>query len=768
MTPKTLWNNVRALVWLVAASASAQTAVASPRLMSPPTGPGAPALARITGRVTDTTGAALVDARVQIVELGRSVVTGTDGRYTFVSVPSGVYSLSFAHIGYAPQVRRVTVAQTDVSLDIALKESVIELPSVQVSASATATDPLSSPQPTTVLGAGDLRTAQAPTLGETLSGLAGVHSWSTGVGIGKPVIRGLTSNRVLVLDNGQRLETQQWGDEHAPNIETADADWIEVIRGPASVLYGADALGGVINVIPKELPDAIGQPGFVRGSISAAYGSNNRSPDGTLAFEGANQGFGFRASLTGRTSDDVRTPDYVLWNSGNRAAGGSGTVGYRGTWGSLAGTFTQRDERIGLTDEDPTATPTQRIATRVGRIDLALPLGAARLEVTTGYERNRRREFEDDTTSTVSLGLLSQTYTADVHYHHAPLGRFLGVLGLSSVRTTFDKFGEQTLIPSTTTNGVGVYAFEQADVGRWNFSLGARYDYRDLDVEQDTVLSVAAQTRTYNSVTGNLGVLYHVSDPVALVLNLGRGFRAPSSFDLFANGVHEGTVAFEHGNPNLTVEKSLNTDLALRVQSGRLALDIGGFVNVIQDYIYTFPTGATDSASGFPIFDATQGNARLTGLEGSLQYHPTRSLHFQGTADYVQGQNTSTDQPLPNMPPFRATYTVRYEGVGSPGFRDPYVSIGGQSNAAQTRLDPAERQFYEQAFDGAGYRSTAYTLMNLGGGFGFPAGSKVVRFDFALRNALNTRYADYLSRIKTNVPDPGMGRTFVARVTTEF
>jgi len=111
---------------------------------------------------------------------------------------------------------------------------------------------------------------------------------------------------------------------------------------------------------------------------------------------------------------------------------------------------------------------------------------------------------------------------------------------------------------------------------------------------------------------------------------------------------------------------------------------------------------------------------------------------------------------------------MRYEGVGSPGFQDPYVSIGGQSNAAQTRLDPAERQFYEQAFDGAGYRSTAYTLMNLGGGFGLPAGSKVVRFDVALRNVLNTRYADYLSRIKTNAPDPGMGRTFVARVTTEF
>lgn len=729
---------------------------------------GTPVLGGISGRVTDSAGAALVDTRVQIVELGRSIATSSDGRYALVNVPSGVYSVSFAHIGYAPQVRRVTVAQAPVVLDVVLKPSVIELPSVQVSASATATDPLSSPQPTTVLGAGDLRTAQTPTLGETLSALAGVHSWSTGIGIGKPVIRGLTSNRVLVLQNGQRLETQQWGDEHSPNVETADADRIEVIRGPASVLYGSDALGGVINVIPKELPDAIGQPGFMHGSLSGAYGTNNREPDATVGLEGAREGLGFRASLTGRTSANVRTPDYTLWNSGNLTVGGSAGVGYRGPWGSLAGTFTQRDERIELTDEDPTATPTQRMSTSVGRVDLSLPLGAARLEVTSGYERSRRREFEDGSTTTVGLGLLSQTYTTDVHFHHAPLGRFLGVLGLSGVRTTFDKFGEETLIPNTTANGVGIYAFEQTDVGRWNFSLGARYDYRDLDVERDTVLGVSAQTRTYNSVTGNLGVLYHVSDPVALVLNVGRAFRAPSSFDLFANGIHEGTVAFEHGNPNLTTEKSLNTDLAVRVQSGRLAVEVGGFLNFIQDYIYTFPTGATDPGSGFPIFDATQGDARLAGFETSLQYHPTRSLHFQGTADYVDGQNTSTDHPLPNMPPFRATYTVRYEGVGSPGFQDPYVSIGGQSNAAQTRLDPAERQFYDEAFGGTGYRPKPYTLMNLGAGFGLPAGGKVVRFDFALRNALNTRYADYLSRIKTNAPDPGMGRTLVTRITTEF
>jgi outer membrane receptor protein involved in Fe transport len=359
------------------------------------------------GRVT-TAGAPLVDTCLESSNW-RASVTDADGRYAFVSIPTGTYSISFAHIGFAPQVRRVALGDTGISVDAALKESAIELSAVQITATASPSDPLSSPQPTAVLGGADLRGAQAPNLGETLSGLAGVHSWSTGIGIGKPVIRGLGANRVLVLDNGQRLETQQWGDEHSPNIETADADRIEVIRGPASVLYGSDALGGVINVIPKALPDAIGRQPFVSGSVSAAYGTNGHVPDATLTFGGAREGLGFLASLTGRTGEDIRTPAYSLWNSGNGAVGGSASVGYRGAWGSLAGTFKQRDERIELTDEDPTATPTQRIATSVGRVDLALPIGAARLEVTTGYERSRRREFEDDTTATVALGLLSET-----------------------------------------------------------------------------------------------------------------------------------------------------------------------------------------------------------------------------------------------------------------------------------------------------------------------------------------------------------------------
>ncbi|HWA59342.1 MAG TPA: TonB-dependent receptor [Gemmatimonadales bacterium] len=723
----------------------------------------------LTGRVTSTADSTpIVGARVTVVEAGRTVLTDPEGKYRITALPAGTYVVSVSMIGFAPQARRVQLGSDLRTLDFALVPSLVELPPIQVTSTPGATDPLSSPQPTAVLDGSTLATAQAPSLGETLNQVAGVHSLSTGAGIGKPVIRGLTSNRVLILDDGQRLETQQWGDEHGPNIETAMADRIEVIRGPASVLYGSDALGGVVNVIPKPLPTAEDGRSKVSGEATASYSTNNREPDGALLLEGASGALGFRATLSGRTSDNVRTPDYTLWNSGNRALGGSLAAGARGGWGSLTGTFSQRDEKIELTDEDPTATPFQRIATSRGRIDGMFPVGMSRLEVTAGFEQNRRREFEEAGSNDVALGLLSRNYTLDAHLHHAPLGQLSGVLGVSAGRLTFDKFGEETLIPNTDVNSLGLFGFEQLHAGRWDLSIGARYDYRHMDVSADNDLGVAAQTRSWNSVTGNLGVLYKVAEPVALVLNLGRGFRAPSSFDLFSNGVHEGTVAFERGNPDLHTEKSLNTDLTLRVQTGNAAAEIGGFVNWIQDYIYTVPTGTVDSASGFQIYDVTQGNARLAGFEFAGQYHPTAWLHLQGTADYVRGTNTSTSNALPAMPPFRATYTLRFEPGSGAFLRRPYLSVGGESNARQTRLDPAEAAFFADAFGGRGYRSAAYTIANAGAGFTLGGGPGSVQVDLMVRNLFDKAYADFLSRIKTNALDPGEGRTVVLKVGTTF
>lgn len=719
---------------------------------------GDPPAATLAGRVTDSIGNPLPDVRIAVVEANRSTQTDLDGRYLITDLPRGTYGVSFSLIGYAPEIRRIRIAtDSTVRLDVVLRPTLLELPSLQVTASPLATTGLDSPQPTSILSGSELEAARAPSLGETLEGLAGVRNLSTGQGVGKPVIRGLTSNRILVLADGQRLENQQWGDEHGPNVETVDAERIEVIRGPASVLYGSDAIGGVINVVPRELPDALGRSPFISGRVMGAYATNGEAPDGALMVEGASGPVGFRASLTGRTSGDLSTPTGDLFNSGARTIGGSGAVGFRGGWGTVVVNATHRDERVEIHEdpaEEPGATPFQRVGETRGVVNLNLPLGASRIEVDASYERNRRREFEEADANEVALGLLSETYALNPHYHHAPFGPFGGIAGFSYRRSEFSKFGEETLIPNSSAHDFGVYLFEQTELGRWDLSFGARYDHRTLDVDQDDDLGVTAQTRRYNSVTGNLGVLYRLADPVAVVLNLGRGFRAPSTFDLFSNGVHEGTIRFERGDPTLDNETSFNTDLGLRVQTDRVSAEVGGFVNLIDNYIYPDPTGEIDPASGFQIYDITQGNARLTGFEASAEYHATEHVHLRATADYTHGQNTTTDQPLAFVPPFRVTYGVRLEAPRWRAFDAPYFTFGGESNARQTRPDPEE------------FAPDGYTIFQAGAGVRIPTGATTLAVDLLVRNLFDQEYASFLSRYKTYALDPG--RNLVLRVTSEF
>jgi iron complex outermembrane receptor protein len=711
----------------------------------------------LSGTVTDTAGTPLAQVRVSVLEIHRTTTTDLEGRYTLADLPAGTYGVAFALVGYAPQVRRVTISGSDLTLDVVMRPSLIELPELQVTATPLATTSLTSPQPTSLLSAEELRTNRSPTLGETISTLPGVRSLSTGSGIGKPVIRGLSSNRVLVLADGQRLENQQWGDEHGPQIEAAEAERIEVIRGPASVLYGSDALGGVVNVVTPPLPDAIGRGAFMGGRVLASYSTNNDQPDGTLSVEGASGALGFRGSFTGRRSGDIGTPAGDLFNSGGRTLNGSGAIGYRGGFGSISASYSRRDERVEIHEdpaEDPTATPFQRIGEDRVHVEGSVAAGASHFDVDLGYERNRRREFEEAAATDVALGLLARTYSATVRFHHVPVGPVAGIVGVSALRNSFDKFGEETLIPENAYNNVALYAFEQAELGRWSLSAGARYDYRRLSVQDDEELGVPAQRRTYNSLTGNVGALYRVADPVAVVVNVGRGYRAPTAFDLFANGVHEGTVRFERGDPGLKNETSVNADLSLRVQTNELRAEVGGFANHIDNFIFPNPTGEIDPESGFQIFQITQGDARLAGFEAAVEYHATGYLHLRGTADYTHGQNRTTDAPLPFIPPFRAPYSARLEGGDLGWARQAYLSVGGESNARQTRVDPED------------FAPPGYTLANLGAGLAVPAGRSTVAFDLQLRNVFNKEYAGFLSRYKTYALDPG--RNLVLQVSTEF
>ncbi len=741
-----------------------QTLLLATLLASPVTGslpraatPTSPIAVVLSGRVVDPDGAPIADARVVILEANRSTSTDADGRFRLAEIPEGTYGVSVRALGYLPRVIRMTLRGSAATLEVRLQRTVVELPGIQTTATPLGTSLLESPQPLSVLQGDALVASQAASLGAVLEGLPGLRNSSTGSGIGKPVIRGLSSNRVLILDNGQRVETQQWGDEHAPNVETATAERIEVIRGPASVLYGSDALGGVINVVQRELPDATGRSGFLRGTASSSYATNGKAPDGSLLLEGAQGAVGFRGTITARRQDDVSTPTGPLANSGLGMTGGSGALGVRGAWGSVTANVNHRTERLEIHEdplEEPGATPFQRIGATRGMVTANIALGGARLEVDLGAERNRRREFEERGSEDVALGLLATTLTANVHLHQSFGTGVAGVVGVSAMRADFEKFGAETLIPNNRGDNAGLYAFAQMDRGAWQFTGGARYDARKLTNEADAELGLAAGERTYAALTGNVGALYRLSEPLALVANVGRGFRAPSPFELFSNGVHEGTIRFEVGDPTLDNETSLNVDLALRAQSGSVQGEVGVFRNAIQNYIYPNPSGETDPESGFRIYEVAQGDALLTGVEASLEYHPRAWLHLRAGGDYTRGQNTTLDIPLAFVAPMRVNGAVRVEGQGTTALAQPYLEFGLEHNARQSRLDPDD------------VAPDAYTLASLQGGGRVTVGRQTLRLDLQVRNLFDTTYRTFLSRYKFYANDPG--RNVVVRVGVDF
>lgn len=728
--------------------------LAAALLTAPPPAP--TAAWSLSGVVTDSMGAPIAGALVVIEEAHRSTTTGRDGRYALRDVPEGVYGVSYRAIGFRPAIRRVTVSGRDVTVNVSLQFSIVELAPIQTTATPLATSALESPQPLTVLQGNALRRAQSPSLGDVLDGQPGVRSYSTGNGIAKPVIRGLSGNRVLVLDNGQRTESQQWGDEHAPNIETASAERIEVVRGPASVLYGSDALGGVINVVPRELPDADDGLRVLQGRADLAWTSNGSMPDGALLVEGAAAGLGFRATAAGRESDDVRTPEGPLGNSGLAMSAVGLATGWRSGWGAVTGNWSRRNERLELHEdpaEDPDATPFQRVVTDRAALTGNLSLGTSRLELDLGWERNARREFESvasEEAGVLELGLRAATWTANLHLHHAASSRVAGVVGAQVLRSNVTTSGEETLVPGSRTHNIAVYGFEQLDLDRFQVSVGARMDHRTLWNEDAPALGVPAGSRQWTALSGNAGVLYRLSEPAALVLNIGRGFRAPSAFELYANGEHEGTVRYEVGDPELDTERALNADVALRLHNEVVRAEVGVFANRIDGYIYPDPTGEFDEESGLQVYRMVQGDATLRGIEASFEWHATSALHLRSSIDYTWGHNRTTDQPLAFIAPLRWHGTARLEAERIGALVMPWLEVGVEMNATQRRLDPED------------LATEGYALAQLG------LGMELARVEFSVQvhNLLDTSYRGFLSRYKRYADE--MGRSVRVGAGVQF
>src|SRR5216117_2940334 len=703
----------------------------------------------VTGRVVDNAGQGVPQAIVEITQLGKSVTAGADGAFR-LSLTPGRYTLAVRRHGFAPIVREISVGAGQLALEIVLTPSAFQLEPVTVTATRQALAIESSPLPASALAGDELRAAQSVSLAQVVEALPGVQAITTGSQIGKPVIRGFSGPRVLVLENGSRIEDYSWSDEDGPSVETAFVRRIELIRGPASVLYGSDAVGGVINVIPEQLPDATGGgPGFIRTGFTLSAASNNIEISPGVRVEGARGKLGWRVAAIGRHAGNLHTPAGELDNTGFGAFNGEATAGWRWPSGSaLAVRVVHYGGEFKLLEANAppgeTGGPERKAGDERVQISGQRPWGAWRLEAKAQLQRHSLIEIADDSTGTESeqFNLLLQTGSLDLLLHHGGT-----TFGITTVGQSNDASGREPIVPDANVLSGAAFAFEQwrPGSGRWTLLAGLRADARRLSAERNDSLGVVAQDRNAQAWSGNAGVVFTPvpAGGLSLSLNVGRAWRAPTLFELFANGPHIGEARYELGDSTMQPEASRGVDLGVRWSGRRARLELAAYHNRMSDYIYITPTAVF--IDSLRVYQYGQSEAEMLGGEALVEAEIGQGLVARGRVEGVRGTNLTSHEPLPLLPPVRGT-------VGF-GWRDR-LAVDVDMYARPKRLNPLD------------IPTAGYALLHLSLGANRRLFGRNVRGDISLRNALSQRYKSFLSRYKEFAFDPG--QNLMIRFSTGF
>ena len=634
------------------------------------------------------------------------------------------------------------------------------------------------------------------TLGESLKGVPGLNSIQTGPSISKPVIHGLHSNRVLILNNGVRQEGQQWGSEHAPEIDPFIAASVTVIKGAASVRYGSDAIVGVLLVEPKPLAPE----GALQGEVSMVAGSNGRSGALSTLLEGKGKdslkGFSWRIQGTLKRAGNFSTAHYYLKNTGLMEADFSlashyasknqrfGTEVYYSQFHNKVGIFegshvgNVTDLQAAFTRSRP-ITPSyfsysigrtyQQIAHNLFKINSHyLFSNGGRLEAQYSDQRNRRDEYDIDLPYSSDPNILKlpqisfqiKTQALDLIYHQPVMGYFTGEWGISGATQGNVFKGIRYLVPNFRNYSGGMFAIQRYAKNNWMLEAGLRYDYRWLRVYRlnNNSLQTYDNTSTYRNVTGTIGGAYRVSERLSLTANIGTAWRAPSVNELYIDGIHLSAASYEKGDSSLRSERSYNFTVSGKYEAGRFFGEIVVYDNIINHFIYARPslTPITLISGTYPLFNYTQANVNLKGIDLELRYKLLSRLSLDSRTSIVRGWNRSIHDWLIFMPADRFDNSIRYEAGGWGKTRNWYIGTGLLTVLRQRRVPP--NSDYVPPPDG-------YLLLNANAGFECPLKKKTLNFELAGTNLTNRAYRDYLNRFRYYADDLGINLVLRARLS---
>lgn len=735
-------------------------------------------LVSIKGKVVDaTTQAPLAGATLYISDLKASTSTNSNGEFTFNNVPSkGKFLLEVRYLGYKTSSKLIDLSvQQDISF--ALEPSVIESAEVVITGTPFSANNKTNSLAVVSVSRDQLAQSAATNLVDAIAKVPGVSQITTGGAISKPTIRGLGYNRVLTMVDGAREEGQQWGDEHGVQVDQFSAARIEVLKGPASLLYGSDALGGVINIIDDLVPAA----GDYNGNFTTNYNTNGGLTASSLMMQGNTNGFVYRGRVSYKNAYGFGYKNQIVPNAGFNEINTSAMLGLNKTWGYTHLSLSRFATNIGLVEDGPNADgnfldeegnivsksdartrslnlPFQNINHYRAALNSNVLLGGGQLKSTFAFQRNIRKEFEE-TKEEPGLNLGLNSYTYDVKYSFANHGTWEPTIGLQGMYQTNRNSGEEFLVPDYNSNNIGAFAYLKRNFENGAINAGVRYDYKKIDGKElfekhddHQHLIFSAFDNSFSNFTGSLGFAFDIAKNLNLKGNIGSGFRAPNIAELGANGVHHGTFRYEIGNSDLKQETSLQFDLGLTYQAENITLGLNAYSNKIYDYIYLSNLSgetidAEDHHSGatetYPVYRFLQTDASLVGGEASVDFHLVKALHFENTFAYVKGTNKATNSPLPFIPAASLNNEIRFE-PNIKGLNDSFIKVGLTNVFKQDRIDA-----FETETDG-------YTLFDAGIGTSFKTKQGKLNVWVTGQNLTNKLYYNHLSRYKlANIYNPG-------------
>lgn len=761
----------------------------------------------LSGTVTDAkTHSALPKASIYIPDLKLGAIADTAGHYSFKALPPGSYLVQVQFVGFKT-LTKTAIVNGHSTLDFMMNDEAVEEGSVVVTGTSKATQIKQNPVPIVAINHNYLTTNLSTNIIDAIAKVPGVTALTTGPNVSKPFIRGLGYNRILTLYDGVRQEGQQWGDEHGIEVDEYGIDRIEVVKGPASLTYGSDALAGVVNLIPT----APAPEGKMIGDATAEYQTNNGMYGGSAMLGATKNGFEWMGRVSHKAATNYQNKiDGRVYGTAFKETDASLSFGLHRSYGyshlSLSLFDDQQEIPDGsrdsatrqftkqITEADdfrPIVTPDELKSYTITPLHQRVQhyrifstnnftLGAGRLTVNLGFQRSQRREYshpEDPYQDVPGLYLKLNTWSYDVKYFLPQIDRWditVGVNGMYQQNNVTS--GTEFIIPNYKQFDIGGFAMAKKNIGKLDIAGGIRYDVRHftneaLFTKPDAVSgfdkpvtgadAIGADqpfydySHTFTGVSGSIGATYNFTDKFSVKANLSRGYRAPNISEISSNGVHPGTNIYQIGNSSFKPEFSLQEDIGLAYTTKYFAVNVSVFNNTISNYIFNqrlLSVNGGDSilVAGNQTYKFQQQKANLYGGELSVDIHPFKPLHFENSFSAVYGVNKGIDAREKSDSNKYVAFIPPVHGVSELryDFESKQSHIVNGFVKVQLAYYGAQNRVY--LTDNTETPTPGYTLFNAGLGAGFTNKKGKTMFSLYVmgNNLFNTAYQDHLSRLK--------------------